>query len=273
MSTDLLARAGLSLLGSAAIAGFAYRRGSLSASGAGAALVVGTCIGAGGGAVWFAVLFAFFVTSTALGKVGRARKEAVKREFSKGDTRDAWQAIANGGVAAAAAVGMLVWPSPVWGAAFLGAMATANGDTWATELGVLSAGEPISLVRLRRVPRGTSGAVSGLGMAATAGGALTVGLVAAAGAADFGGSVLRVIAIAAIAGTMGSLADSLLGATVQSGYHCAACDRASEGERHHCGATARHVKGVRWFDNDVVNGVATLIGALLGAALGVGWGP
>jgi uncharacterized protein (TIGR00297 family) len=263
----VLIQAALSLLASAAIAAFALRRRSLAPSGAAAALVIGACIGTGGGAAWFAVLVTFFVTSTALGKVGRARKEAVKREFSKGDTRDAWQALANGGVAAAAALGMLLMPSPVWAAAFVGAMATANGDTWATELGVLSAGEPFSLVRLRRVPRGTSGAVSGLGMAATVAGALTIGLVAAAGAAHFRLHVVRLIAIALVAGTAGSLADSLLGATVQAGYHCPVCDRASESEEHHCGTVASHVRGLSWFGNDAVNAAATLLGALLGAAL------
>lgn len=270
MTTSPLLRAGISLLASAGIAGFAYRRGSLSRSGAAGALLVGTCIGTGGGAGWFAVLAAFFFTSTALGKVGRARKEAVKREFSKGDTRDLWQALANGGVAAGAAIGMLAAPSAAWAGAFLGAMATANGDTWATELGVLSGGEPISLVRLRRVPRGTSGAVSALGMGATAAGALLIGAVgAAASGADGMGGIRPVYAcgIALAAGTLGSLADSLLGATLQAGYHCAACGRDSESERHHCGADAAHVRGLAWFDNDAVNAVATLLGAGAGALL------
>lgn len=268
MTDSVFVRAGLSLLASVAIAVFAWRRGSLAPSGAAAAVVVGTCIGTGGGGGWFAVLFAFFVTSTGLGKVGRARKEAVKKEFSKGDTRDAWQALANGGVAAAAAVGMLVAPSPLWGAAFVGAMATANGDTWATELGVLSAGEPFSVVRFRRVPRGTSGAVSALGMAATAAGALTIGLVAAAGSGQPWLQAVRMIGIALVAGTVGSLADSLLGATLQAGYHCARCQKASESEKHHCGTVAAHVRGFGWFDNDVVNLAATLIGAGVGAGLG-----
>lgn len=271
MSSSVLVRAGLSFLASAAIAAFALRRRSLAPSGAAAALVVGTCIGVGGGAAWFAVLLAFFVTSTALGKVGKARKEAVKLEFSKGDTRDVFQVLANGGVAAGAAMGMLAAPSSMLAAAFLGAMATANGDTWATELGVLSRGEPFSLVRFRRVPRGTSGAVSGLGTLATIAGALTVGIVAAAGAAA-GGEWLRIhpvrlALIAVIAGTSGSLVDSLLGATVQAGYHCPTCQRDSESETHHCGTVAARVRGLAWFDNDLVNAVATLFGAAVAAAL------
>lgn len=267
MASSLLLRVVLGVLASACIAGYALRRGALSRSGAAGALGVGTVIWVGGGAPWFAVLFTFFVTSTLLGRVGRARKEAVKREFSKGDTRDVWQALANGGAAAACALGMAVAPSPLWAAAFLGAMATANGDTWATELGVLSRGEPISLLRLRRVPRGTSGAVSGLGLAATAAGALVVGAIAALAPASFGITPLRALLVATVAGTAGALIDSLLGATLQAGFHCPACRRDCEADVHHCGTPAEHVRGARWFDNDLVNAAATVAGAALGAAL------
>src|SRR5258708_3495548 len=83
------------VLASLVIAALAWWRGALSLSGAAAALLVGTAVWAGGGAAWFAALMIFFVTSTALGRVGRAAKEATKREFSKGDRRDALQVLAN----------------------------------------------------------------------------------------------------------------------------------------------------------------------------------
>jgi uncharacterized protein (TIGR00297 family) len=267
VTSPLLVRLALGALASAAIALFALRRRALSPSGAAGALVIGTSIWLGGGAAWFAALFTFFVTSTLLGRVGRDRKEAVKREFSKGDTRDAFQALANGGIAALAALGMLVAPTPWWSGAFLGAMATANGDTWATELGVLSRADPVSLLRFRRVPRGTSGAVSGLGLAATAGGALAIGLIAAAAPASYLTTPARALMVAFVAGTAGALVDSLMGATIQAGFRCPRCQRDCEAEVHHCGTPAAHVRGLRWFGNDLVNAVATLAGALIGAAL------
>jgi uncharacterized protein (TIGR00297 family) len=241
---------------SAIIALTAYRRGSLTVSGALAGVGVGACIFVGAGWRGFAALVTFFVTSTLLARVGRAAKAATKREFSKGDRRDAWQVLANGGVAAAAALGMLA--DPRLGAALLGALATANGDTWATELGVLSRGEPISLVSGRRVARGTSGAVSGLGMAATAAGAALIGAVyEGAGGAIAG----------AIAGTIGALADSLLGATLQASYWCAACERGCEAEVHHCGARGRLQRGFAWAGNDLVNLLATIAGAAAALAI------
>ena len=251
------------ILVSSAIAELARRRGALSSSGAWAAAAVGAAIFVGGGAVWFAALGAFFVSSTLLGRVGAEHKARTKREFEKGDTRDAWQVLANGGVAAAAALGMTLWPDPRWLYAFAGALATANGDTWATELGILSRGEPRSLVTLGRVPRGTSGAVSLLGLGATVAGALLVGVVAAF-AAD---GRLHLVFAAAVAGTIGSLADSLAGATVQESFYCRGCARVCESPRHHCGAAAERVRGVGGFGNDAVNLVATVVGALVAVLL------
>jgi uncharacterized protein (TIGR00297 family) len=205
------------------------------------------------------------VTSTLLAKVGRARKARIKLEFEKGDTRDALQAFANGGVAALSALGALLAPHPAWTGAFIGELATANGDTWATELGTLSRQEPWSLLSLRRVPRGSSGAVSPLGLAATAGGGLLIGLVVASREARPLGALVMAGA-GLVCGVVGSLADSVLGASLQAAYYCPACAVATEGARHVCGAEAQLTRGFAWFDNDLVNLTATLLGALLGAA-------
>lgn len=263
---EVISRLGLGLLFSASVAVFALRRGSLSPSGAVAALIIGSTIYVGGGAPWFLTLLTFFLTSTLLGKVGRARKAQVKLEFEKGDRRDAKQAFSNGGVAALCALGMALWPAQTWACAFLGALATANGDTWATELGVLSRKAPWSLVTLRTVPRGTSGAVSPLGMLATLLGGLAIGGCAALTPTSFGLDVLTLLTLGGSMGVLGSLWDSLLGATVQARFHCPACQRTSEGERHHCGTLCRPKAGLRWFNNDLVNLAATSAGALLGAS-------
>jgi uncharacterized protein (TIGR00297 family) len=248
---------------SAFVAVGAWRRGSLSASGATAAVVVGTIIYGAGGPGWFAVLGAFFVTSTLLGRVGKARKAAVKREFDKGDTRDAWQVLANGGAATLAALAMAASPSARWADAFVAGLAAANADTWATELGVLSSGDPWSLVRLQRVPRGTSGAVSPLGLGAAFAGALVVGLVAALSSSR----PLHTIAVALVFGVGGALADSLLGATLQERWHCASCVRDSESPRHHCGTDGVRSGGLVGFGNDAVNAASTLLAALAAALL------
>lgn len=257
------------ILLSALIAGYARRRGSLSGSGAVASVVVGASIYSGGGLRWFAALFVFFVTSTLLGRVGRRRKEALRREYSKGDTRDAWQVLANGGVAALCGLAVALSGAPgsaegCLAGGFVGALATATGDTWATEIGPLSRHAPRSLVGLRRVPAGTSGAVSGLGLSATAAAGGLIGLV-------FGlwepSDLVVWIAIGGLSGAVGAFLDSLLGARLQARFVCDRCGRACEGAVHHCGARTRHTGGLRWFGNDTVNVLATISGALLGAFL------
>lgn len=259
----MLARLFLGVLLSTLIAFFAWRRRSLSASGALAAAAIGSIIWLGGGPIWFATLGAFFVTSTALGHLAAASKQRTKREFSKGDTRDHFQVIANGGVAALAAALMYVSADARWLYAFAGALATANGDTWATELGILSRGEPRSILTWKPVARGTSGAVSPLGLAATVAGALLIGTIASFAS----GRPWRVVGVAVLAGTIGSLLDSLLGATLQEMFYCRGCARACESPQHHCGAAAERTRGIIGFSNDLVNFTATLAGAIIAAML------
>jgi len=261
----------IGFLASVAMAAVAVYRGSLSRSGGAVAVVVGTAIYAGGGPFWFGVLFVFFVTSTLLGKVGAKKKADAKREFDKSDTRDAWQVLANGGVAAACAIAFGAtahqgW-APGWAGAFVGAMAAANADTWATELGVLSRREPWLLWPLGRVPRGTSGAVSPAGLAASAGGALAIGVSAALLPAAYHTSTGPLLVAALLGGMAGSLSDSLLGARLQAGFRCPRCHRRSESPVHFCGTESPHVQGLRWLNNDGVNLAATTLGALSGGGL------
>jgi uncharacterized membrane protein len=76
--------------------------------------------------------------------------------------------------------------------------------------------------------------------------------------------------LAVIAGVGGAFTDSLLGATVQARYHCPHCDIATEHTLHRCGTPTIFVGGLRRVNNDVVNFLASLSGALFGALGGFG---
>jgi uncharacterized protein (TIGR00297 family) len=153
------------------------------------------------------LLLAFFVLSTLLSRRGIARNER--------------QVIANGGVAALAALAGN-WTS------FAGALAAANADTWATEIGRFSPTSPRLITNGARVPAGTDGGMTLLGTTAGIAGA---GLIAALSYVFGQRGALAI----AVAGVLSMLVDSLLGATVQG--------------------------RVRWMDNDAVNLAATLTGA------------
>ena len=255
---ESLARAGIGAVAAAAIAAAAWRGRALSPGGALAAVGVGT-ICAAAGWDWAALLIAFFLTSTALGRVRRAERERrIGDVVAKGGARDAWQVLANGGAFTLAALGWMFAPSPAWLAAGGGALAAAASDTWATEIGSLWRGRPRHILEWEPVSPGTSGAVTALGTAASVAGALLIG-----GLAALAGWSRPVAAAIVIGGIVGSLADSLLGATVQVRRWCGLCNAATEQPVHVCGAPTRVSGGIPWIDNDAVNLISVVVGAAI----------
>jgi uncharacterized protein (TIGR00297 family) len=241
----------------------AYRRGALTQDGAVSAAIVGCIVCARGGAPAAGALLAFFGSSTALSRLGQARKESAPLAQAKGARRDVWQVLANGGVATLS-IGLGGQPRGAGG--LVGALAAAGADTWATELGLLSKRQPRLITTLRPVTAGTSGGVTPEGLAASVGGALLVGLTWAI----LGGG-RRSLPVALVAGLGGSLVDSLLGATVQAVYRCPGCGVPTESPVHRvCGESTKLVRGHRWITNDTVNAMSTLSGAAIGATL---WRP
>src|SRR5262249_41169761 len=146
---------------------------------------------------------------------------------------------------------------------------------WATEVGVLSARQPRLISTGKPVPPGTSGGVTWLGSGAGALGALCLGLLAALLSTQpmFGGGYhdrhpVMLVGAALLGGLAGSLTDSYLGATVQASYWCPACGKPTESPVHRCGTATQLVRGVPWINNDLVNLLATVVGAIVGGAIG-----
>lgn len=267
------------LLLSALVVWLGYRRASLSGSGAAGALVVGTLVFGLGGWTWGVLLIGFFVSSSALSHYRDREKEHLAEKFAKGGRRDLGQVLANGGWGVLLA---LVHPFfPAYGdllfAAYAGAMAAVNADTWATELGVLSRTEPYLITTGRRVPAGTSGAVSLPGSGAALVGALVIAalaLLVRAGPGYLTGTSstwpwLGLLPAATLGGLAGAFLDSLLGATGQGIYYCDTCQKETERRVHRCGQETRLVRGWRWLDNDGVNLICSVAGSVTAALL---WG-
>jgi uncharacterized protein (TIGR00297 family) len=247
------------LLG-AGIGGLAFWRRALTLDGAIGAAVMGCVVFKRGGLPAAGALLAFFGSSTALSRVGAGRKQAAPLAQAKGARRDVWQVLANGGFAALC----IALGGERGAGGFLGALAAAGADTWATELGLLARRQPRLITRLTRpVPAGTSGGVTPEGIAASVGGALCVGL-----AWILLGGRRRGFLIALLAGVLGSVLDSLLGATLQALYACRTCNQPSEEPFHaRCGQRAVLMRGQAWVTNDTVNALSTLAGALAGVCL------
>ncbi|MDQ3515827.1 MAG: DUF92 domain-containing protein [Gemmatimonadota bacterium] len=236
----------------------AARARLLSGSGGAAAAIIGAVAVAAGWS-WGIILVVFFALTSALSTLGTTRKHELTRSvLAKSGNRDAVQVLSNGGVFAFAAAGSLVAPSDFWLAAGAGAIAAAAADSWATEIGVAFGGEPRSISSGTPLPRGISGGVTAAG---TLGGA--------AGAAVMAGTVLIIgwsvpVAIAAaFAGVLGMIIDSILGATLQVRRICSTCGTGTEQSVHTCGSSTQIFHGVRWMENDMVNTLATLSGAVV----------
>lgn len=236
-----------------AIALAARKARALSPSGAAAAVFVGACAsGAGWG--WAELLILYFVVTSALSRLPSRYEQEMERIVEKGGTRDAMQVFANGGVFAACAVGMLVAPSSALIAASAGSLAAAAADSWATEFGSRYGRAPRSIITRAHVPRGESGGVTLAGLLATVAGSAFVGIAAMV---LMGAPLLPVM----IGGIAGSLADSLLGAVVQSRRWCPSCRELTERRIHVCGAVTEQRHGWDWLENDVVNVACTVVGA------------
>lgn len=245
----------------------AMRANALSPGGAVAAVVVGVCAVAPGW-TWGGLLLVFFLTSVGLTRIGRTAKRARAGDvIGKTDARNSAQVLANGGMFAATALALaFVGPAAPDGmaaagllaAAALGALCSATGDTWATEVGLLAGAAPRSIMTGKPVPPGMSGGVTLVGTAAGAAGA---GLIAAVAA--LAGAETSVVAAGLVGGITGMLADSMLGASLQTRRWCDACSAPTERTTHVCGGATRHAGGLVWLGNDGVNALATTTGAVV----------
>jgi uncharacterized protein (TIGR00297 family) len=260
----MLERAAAGAGAAAAIALVARRLRALSTSGAVATIAIGAATAAAGWN-WGALLVVYFAAAMLLSRLGgTAKARLTAGVVAKGGARDATQVIANGGLFAACVL-MGPFGSGRFGVtmsiAALGALAASSADTWATEIGTLYGGTPRSILTFRRLPTGTSGAISAIGSLAMVAGAAFIAYVARwLGLPD---AVLLVTA----AGIVGALTDSLLGATIQERRWCSVCEKASERRVHDCGTPTTFAGGREWMDNDLVNLLATFAGAATATAL------
>ena len=236
----------------------AYRAATLTRSGAVAAWLVGTAALVGTGWQGGGILAAFFVSSNLVSR-GAPRPSGVD---PKGERRDHRQVLANGGVAAAAALlGLREPPLGLW--LLTSSLAAAAADTWATAFGARSAAAPRLILGGTPVPPGTSGGVTALGSAGAAAGAM---LVSGVGALSAG--IPALFPIAALIGFAGMALDSALGAAAQGRFRCDRCGERSEWRVHRCGMPTTHEGGLAWLDNDGVNLTA---GSAAGLAAWAAW--
>lgn len=246
------------------VAGSAFRLHALNRSGFIAAVLMGTIVVGTGG--WWpgVILVAFFATSSALSLISRSTAISQVR----GHRRDWIQVLANGWGILLGCILYNVTDFTPWLFFGVGAIAAATADTWSSEIGRTATSAPRLITTWQPVPRGTSGAVSPRGIVASIAGAALIAGLAAAAFRDESSPIITFLGIS-LAGVLGGLVDSLLGATVQEQRWCDACNERTELNPHFCGHPARHLQGIHGFNNDVVNFLCVLTGTLAGMISGI----
>jgi uncharacterized protein (TIGR00297 family) len=215
------------MLYAAAIAVLAALCRWLTPAGAACAFVVGSLIFEAGGLPLGLALVLFFFGAVLVGRLGWRKKQRVGLAEGK---RNAGQVLANGGVAALCCVAFLLTQHDPWLLAAYAAICAASADTWATEIGTSFGRKFFHVTSLEPSEPGPDGVVSLEGLlGAFLGSAVPGTMLVFAGHAQAVGPIVSI-------GFLGSLLDSVLGDTIEGRW--------------------------RWFGNDAVNFVATLVAAL-----------
>lgn len=222
------------------------QKGSLSPSGGRAALAVAVLTWTSG-VKFGATMIAFYQSSSWLTRLGAKRKMRLDANNSEHGNRDALQVLSCSLVASIVAVFHRATcgregSCPRLTAAFVGFFACCAGDTWASEIGQLAKSSPrLITAPWRLVPPGTNGGVTVVGIMASAAGGLYIGV--------FHGlwlwRDLNLLALLGLlSGIIGSILDSILGATLQISRYDA---------KHKCIAAARDTSSQVICGNDILS--------------------
>ena len=225
----------------AGLIGLAQRLPLLTPAGWCHAAILGSILwGTLGPRGWLAVVL-YLLLGSLVTRLGFRTKQAEGLAESRGGRRgpeNVWGSAATG-TALALLVPLLParW-TPLLLVGFAASFAAKLADTFGSEIGKRWGRTTLLITTLRPVPRGTEGAVSLEGTAASLGGAaLMAGLCRALGLLADGRSWWLVSGV----GLAATLVESVIGATLQRRW--------------------------RWLSNDLVNGLQTLVAALLAMAL------
>lgn len=242
-----------------------YKKGSVSASGFFALILISSLF------IWLDqvallfVLFYMFASSSILTRYKKSQKKEFDLVVAKSGPRDYLQAICNLGIATIALIIYHITKEEAFIAAIIGSVAAANADSWASEIGGLSKSQPIMITTLKPVQKGISGGVTLTGMLGGVAGSLFI-VLAATGTMSlidpFKGNTIVLILASFVAGIFGFVFDSYLGAVFQSLYKNTS-DQLTESSAN----KKELIKGFKWMDNDAVNFITTFVAAVVAAGI------
>lgn len=201
------------ILISAAVVGSVFMIGLLSLDALFAAYLVGVMAIGFGDISYVIVLGVFFISSSLLTLISHYTHPTLEAQEYKPARRSGKQVWSNAFFFALFVLLAFLFSSPAWSIAAICALATATADTWATEVGMMPKQHPtVSIANFKIVPQGTDGGISLFGTIAAF---LGSSLIAATFMVFSYKDQLPIFMMISISGFVGSLVDSLLGATLQ----------------------------------------------------------
>lgn len=252
------------LILSFAVAILAYKKKSLTLSGLIAAVIYGTSLYLFGGLFFFTVMIFFFISSSLLSKFKNKEKEICLKINDKGGNRDYTQVIANGLPSFVFAWLYFFTKSPAFILGFGTSLAAANADTWASELGVLSKKKPVSIVTGKVLTSGMSGGITAFGTAASFLGGLLISTTFVVGyniKYPNNGQATLFFLFCLLGGFLGSIIDSILGATIQGIFWNESTGMLSE--NRYSSDENKLIKGCKYINNNLVNLFSVSLAAIL----------
>ena len=219
-----------------------YKRKALDMKGVIAAFFVGLVTLELGGIIPFLALAAFLGIGTLATKYRYSEKAKLRIAEGKRGTRSWGNVLGNGLMAVILIIVEHMTKQDVIWIAALSSIATANADTLASELGKIFGKNPRLITNLKeKVRAGTNGGVTIQGEIFALLGALTIALITLPMFQNKGVALISIT----LGGFLGCNADSIIGATIEN-------------------------RG--WFNNDLTNFAATVVGAGFGALIFLAFG-
>jgi len=181
------------------------------------------------------ILIFFYLLGTLATKYRKDVKQSRDASFNEGSVRGPYQVLACSFIAVLCSIGHAFlcgeeneidfknnFLSSALTCSILAHYSCCCGDTFASELGMLSSQMPILVISpLRRVPHGTNGGITvgGTLWSAIGGAFMGVALIVIDAMSNIQTRPFETIAFGMLCGFLGSLIDSLLGATLQATFY------------------------------------------------------
>lgn len=234
-----------------AILAFALWRNSLTWPAAVHAMLMALVLYYFGGMLLYSALIGFFILGSALSKIGKQKAEIEKKIHARSGPREVVQVYANGGVPLLLACLYQISGYPLFALGAVLSFAAAAADTASSEIGMLSKQPPISIVGFRKTQTGLSGGVTLLGMAA----GLFFSFVISLLLLPYG---IQMVLVSTLGGFLGTIVDSVLGATIQAKYIQPGTQLLTEKRQLHL-EDLQLYSGFKKINNDLVNFLSVLV--------------